>query len=390
MITYFPNPLPGAFNRKVFDRIVSNIKGPFDAVSTTGFELYNIFPVQFTEPVVIIDILDNLSFDDSLGEPKDFAYFRQLAIDNPNKTIVLLLEGNFWTQQHFAPLTNIRVVQRGTQCEDDVYPTIQPVEKNFDSTVVGISLNRQMRQHRIALISLLYGLQLNRSCRITAHHLYKQLDKMPTDDFMSHNNWKFRPDHDKFKQVLQMGFGKIVNLYTQGDHFQPTAEDIYPIQQGAVMSFTNYNNFEKHLRHVYSDSFVEIISCLLYNEPTHNLDEKYINSVYARNFPIVVGSHGMVEFYRSLGFDVFDDIVDHSYDTITDPVDRLARAILSNQQLLVNSTKTKELWKSCEDRFNKNIDFARKNLYNVYEWRVLASCNREIPDLLKEEFICQE
>jgi hypothetical protein len=70
-----------------------------------------------------------------------------------------------------------------------------------------------------------------------------------------------------------------------------------------------------------------------------------------------------------MGMDMFDDIIDHSYDNIADPADRLYRAVHDNMDLLTNLEKTKELWLTNRDRFINNVDFAKKTLYNFYNTR---------------------
>jgi hypothetical protein len=300
---------------------------------------------------------------------------------------VLLLTGNYYTAEHFLPATNIRVVNWHVLQENDSYPTIQPVEKNFASEQIGISLNRQARQHRLALISLLYGLGLNHHTHISACHLYKQLDKLPSTDFLAHNYWQFDTEHSTVRDLVIAGFEQIANGYLSGDLFQRST-DAYTLAPGteSVVDFDNHTNFEQNLRPLYQNSFVEFVACRLYIEPTMSIDEKFINSVYARNFPVIVGTLGTVEFYRAAGFDMFDDIVDHSYDSTANPVDRLAQAVALNQHLLTDADHTKQLWQNCQDRFDKNLANAGENMYNWYRTLALKECNQQIPDLLKEPF----
>jgi hypothetical protein len=104
-------------------------------------------------------------------------------------------------------------------------------------------------------------------------------------------------------------------------------------------------------------------------EKCYNLTEKTLNSIYGCCFPILLCSQGSVDFLRKMGMDMFDDIVDHSYDAIENPEDRLYRAIIDNIELLTNNQKTKDLWKTNKFRFIKNVDFAKTTLYNFYSSR---------------------
>ena len=138
---------------------------------------------------------------------------------------------------------------------------------------------------------------------------------------------------------------------------------------GNYPNSANGNNFKNSLIHHYRETFVEIITETSCTERCFNLTEKTLNSIYGKSFPILISSPGVVAFLRTMGMDVFDDVVDHNYDSIEDPVDRIYQAVYSNIELLTNNAKTKELWKQHEHRFIKNIDFAKHSLYNFYTQR---------------------
>ena len=53
-----------------------------------------------------------------------------------------------------------------------------------------------------------------------------------------------------------------------------------------------------------------------------NYTEKTLKSLFAGQFFIVVGLPFVIERLRELGFDVFDDIIDHRYDVVLDKQQR--------------------------------------------------------------------
>lgn len=79
---------------------------------------------------------------------------------------------------------------------------------------------------------------------------------------------------------------------------------------------------------------------------------------------------------------MFDDIVDHGYDTIDDPAKRLEYAITQNKELLTNNTRTKALWIKNKARFENNVDFCRERLYNYYSDRARKMLDGIISDEL--------
>jgi hypothetical protein len=79
-----------------------------------------------------------------------------------------------------------------------------------------------------------------------------------------------------------------------------------------------------------------------------------------------------------MGLDMFDDVVNHSYDNISNPAARLEAAIIDNITLLTDIDYTKDLWVKNKDRFEKNIDFCKERMYNYYSVRSKAAMDKII------------
>ena len=142
-------------------------------------------------------------------------------------------------------------------------------------------------------------------------------------------------------------------------------------------SGTTYDNYRTHLHKLYQDTFIEIIPETTFLAPSANISEKFIHMVYGRNFPIFIGTLNMVQKCRDLGFDVFDDIIDHSYDLEKQPFQRIKKAIDLNLDLLTNKNKTIQLWKQNEQRFNNNIE-VYKELFKTECATAISTINNSI------------
>jgi hypothetical protein len=57
--------------------------------------------------------------------------------------------------------------------------------------------------------------------------------------------------------------------------------------------------------------------------PRLSITEKTVKAFAMYQLPVFVASKGLVAQIRNLGFDLFDDIIDHSYDDIEDPYTRM-------------------------------------------------------------------
>jgi hypothetical protein len=124
------------------------------------------------------------------------------------------------------------------------------------------------------------------------------------------------------------------------------------------VAWNHARNFDLNLRTLYAESFVEIVGEPVFMMPGITVTEKYLNSVYGFNFPIILSGAGTVAHLRGLGFDMFDDVIDHSYDDISSHMSRLVAAIDLNRRLLEDTVHAKQNWLRCRSRFDHNHSLA--------------------------------
>ena len=98
-----------------------------------------------------------------------------------------------------------------------------------------------------------------------------------------------------------------------------------------------------------------------------------------KQLPVWFASPGLVSNVRSLGFDVFDDIIDHDqYDSINDPVKRMA-VVLDIIEDFLNRHKDinpqdfyEQIYHRLEKNYNKLLDIDSKRL--AYWSQILRKC----------------
>lgn len=158
------------------------------------------------------------------------------------------------------------------------------------------------------------------------------------------------------RKNLKKGFRRLKNRDFEILEVDPYDED----HQND--DFSNFLKIDK----IYRTSRLEIITSSLYSEPTPQISEKEIQGIYGCNFPIIIGNPYMVKLLRKWGFDMFDDVVDHSYDNVLNPSMRMFKAIDDNIDLLDGSRDLEALWYERQKRFVDNC-LRADNLHEVIE-----------------------
>lgn len=134
----------------------------------------------------------------------------------------------------------------------------------------------------------------------------------------------------------------------------------------------NEDNFLK-LSWLYDDTWINIVTETQYTEAPGIISEKTILAFLARQIPILIGYSGIVQDCRRLGFDMFDDIVDHSYDFAPDH-DRWRLALEKNQDLLFGGRDLSIFW--------PRLDQQRSWLLNQWPGIMIENHDRRCREIL--------
>jgi hypothetical protein len=91
----------------------------------------------------------------------------------------------------------------------------------------------------------------------------------------------------------------------------------------------------------------------------------------AEQIPIVIGSQGLVSSLRDRGFDMFDDLVDTSYDCLPNET-RLTAALESNQDLIVGKIDLAPY----RERLRAQREFVLNDYPAIMELRFIRDCEQ--------------
>jgi len=214
------------------------------------------------------------------------------------------------------------------------YVDVEPIIPE-ERTILYTCLNREPRKHRVMLVNELFKQGL------------------------------------KEKGVVSCGYLEADYPYNKfvDDKFQ----DLFPIELEDRSVYTNASiNLDVCNRNFIDcqlQSFVNIVSESSCDWEIHNREgwkttfftEKSAKAFIAHNLPIFFNNYKFVEGLRGLGFDVFDDIIDHSYDDEINPFKKIEMIVAECKRLIeLPRNDLIKLLYNLEDRFDRNI----KNLLN--------------------------
>jgi hypothetical protein len=140
------------------------------------------------------------------------------------------------------------------------------------------------------------------------------------------------------------------------------------------------------LMSIYADCSINVVTETIYKNSLGVITEKTIMAFLALQIPILIGYPGIVDHCEKLGFDMFRDIVDTTYDYLPNDI-RVNQAIFKNQDILKNGIDREKL----SNRLIKNQQWAQhgwpQRLVDYYNSRVteIANCltNSEGPHTAK-------
>ena len=129
-------------------------------------------------------------------------------------------------------------------------------------------------------------------------------------------------------------------------------------------NFKNAETYDKLLKkNVFEPSCISIITEPCYYEREARVTEKTYMAIMGGTVPIWFGGWKNAQNLKKYGFDVFDDIVDHSYETIEDPRERCVQALERNLHLFDDINSLKTIIKNNQKRLQHNVDLLMKNVF---------------------------
>jgi hypothetical protein len=154
--------------------------------------------------------------------------------------------------------------------------------------------------------------------------------------------------------------------------------DAIPLPEWAYSTYWGTENEDNFIRliNVYGSCAVNIVTETQYDSAPGIITEKTIMAMLAEQIPIVVGYPGIVADCKELGFDMFDDVVDVSYDYLPNDI-RAIKAVELNQDLIQGRVDLS----SYQERLRAQRTFLLDDYPTMMEMRFHRDCEQLISNL---------
>ena len=195
--------------------------------------------------------------------------------------------------------------------------------------------------------------------------------------FMSN---KSRPHRILCSTVIANLFDNITHTYVAGDSdtyikneilkgtnydfnrnlsLSPKWVDFNDMRGNVLYSIPNREIFMVLYNTLFLGAGTSIITEPCFYELGNMLTEKTLMAIYSCHFMIWPGAWKIADTATKLGLDVFDDYIDHSYQYLEHPGERVVEAFLRNKEFLSNVELQQEARTTCKDRLLNNLHLVR-------------------------------
>lgn len=215
------------------------------------------------------------------------------------------------------------------------------------------------KPHRVAILSLLNNKKL--------------LDNV---------DWSFMRTYDLYKNG-ETNTSVLIDIFGK-EFVNNILDDLIIILNGGKSKYSEYEN--ESMRNPNADgepdhnityeanphknAYINIVNESQFElKNTIHITEKSLIPFHFYQLPLFVATQGHVKKMKQLyGFDMFDDVIDHSYDFIENTNDRMLAILSEIERLNANEDFIREFYKSNKERFQKNTKIVESlSFINPYD-----------------------
>lgn len=197
-------------------------------------------------------------------------------------------------------------------------------------------------------------------------------DNITTEESLMHDT-----SYDNHIQELLDGsnISEVEKYYSRDRHDKIYKKEL-PVILDYIPNLSNVDQYSFTLPYT-SNSYIEIIGCTNLSSHGEELytSEKIFKSFMSFQIPLFIGQPGLVELLRTLGFKMFDNVIDNSYDNIENNLER-TNAVCEEIKRLGSMSRQEihDMYSSCESEFRHNSQIL-KELYHLQKNNLINVIN---------------
>lgn len=160
-------------------------------------------------------------------------------------------------------------------------------------------------------------------------------------------------------------FGHRPGLHQNFDNWNLTnqEQEIYNrLPQNVEFLPSDQNGIDVTVDHpAFQETYVNLVTETTVRADTPMLSEKTFKPIATGQLFVLIASPGAIQFLRDIGFDTFDDIIDHAYDQITDVRKRIELALVQIDNLAQMELESR--YETIKPRLLKNSQYLRSTAF---------------------------
>jgi len=222
----------------------------------------------------------------------------------------------------------------------------------FDKKFTFLLHIKQPRFHRLDLLTLLDSNSLLDSNLIDWSFTFKNDTNF--DDSVQTNNFLL----NQFKQTTLLNLSEP-SLYNSFKKICTCKKSSY-YEINNTFRISALDSYGKETMESYKESYVNIVTETHFNEKDIHITEKSFKPFYLYQLPIFLANVNHIKtLKKEYGLDVFDDLIDHSYDEEPDNLKRLYMVHDEIKRLSTMKDIIKKYYSDNIDRFKNNKEIIK-------------------------------
>lgn len=131
---------------------------------------------------------------------------------------------------------------------------------------------------------------------------------------------------------------------------------------------TQYPPADQDQHALYYSIALDLVNETVYNYPYPCITEKMLRPIACKRMFIVVGPQGILKLLRSYGFRTFGNIIDESYDTVSEPNARFVAVMNAFEDFCHKPLNDIQTWmQDNQDLFEHNFAVLQQLKQNEFE-----------------------